>query len=211
MNAADMLYFLTSAKQHILNYKTEFAPQWIERAAVLMVPPSPLQGGRSYETTAVNFFPETTVRLPAEGLTRRGKPRLQRRRLDLVALVQPHYKCFEPFVVGVEVKVSKSDLFGDDKIADYLPYCHLFYLAVPSGLEEDARVKLAIDTAHANTGLLVVTDSTAANCGDVRIAQQAKPRQPSDRHLRELYAELLIRPFKVEPEGQRRKVFVQFV
>lgn len=216
MNASDILNFLTSAEQHILG-GDELCPTWVERAALVMAPPSPLQGDRPYETTAVNFFPETTVRPPAEGLTRRGKPRLQRRRLDLVALVQPHYKHFEPFVIGVEIKVSSDDLLRDNKIADYLPYCHLFYLAVPHGLKEMALIKLATETAYKDTGLLCITDTNSQACGDVWIAQQAAPRQPSDTCLKELYAELLIRPFKVSQEDRaqgdhvrRRKVFVQF-
>lgn len=212
MTASDILRFLTSAEQHVLG-GDELCPTWIQRAALVMAPPSPLQGDRTYETTAVNFFPETTVRLPAEGTTRRGKPRLQRRRLDLVALVQPHYKHFEPFTVGIEIKVSKSDLFGDDKIGDYLPYVHMFYLAVPHHLEEDARIKLATDTVHTGTGLLCVNDSNSQACGDVWIAQQATLRQPSDTCLKQIYAELLIRPFKVQEDRTqtRRKVFIQFV
>jgi len=33
--------------------------------------------------------------------------------------------------VGVEIKVSLADLSADDKWPDYLPYCDLFYFAVP--------------------------------------------------------------------------------
>jgi hypothetical protein len=34
-------------------------------------------------------------------------------------------------LVGVEIKVSLADLSADDKWPDYLPYCDLFYFAVP--------------------------------------------------------------------------------
>ncbi|HYM16981.1 MAG TPA: MmcB family DNA repair protein [Micropepsaceae bacterium] len=34
-------------------------------------------------------------------------------------------------IVGVEIKVSLADLSADDKWPDYLPYCDLFYFAVP--------------------------------------------------------------------------------
>lgn len=34
----------------------------------------------------------------------------------------------------VEIKVARSDLLGDDKWRDYLPYCDRFYWAVPPAL-----------------------------------------------------------------------------
>jgi hypothetical protein len=33
----------------------------------------------------------------------------------------------------VEIKVSRSDLFGDQKWTDYLDYCDRFFWAVPAG------------------------------------------------------------------------------
>jgi hypothetical protein len=36
-------------------------------------------------------------------------------------------------LVIVEIKVSRADLLGDGKWADYLDYCDLFYWAVPAG------------------------------------------------------------------------------
>lgn len=36
-------------------------------------------------------------------------------------------------LVIVEIKVSRADLLGDHKWADYLDYCDLFYWAVPEG------------------------------------------------------------------------------
>jgi hypothetical protein len=36
--------------------------------------------------------------------------------------------------IGYEVKVSRSDFIGDNKWADYLNLCHLFYFVAPKGL-----------------------------------------------------------------------------
>lgn len=199
MTARDVLVALTVGYPDV--------PGWISRAAILVDPPSVLPGqvARFYETTVVNFFPEVTVRLPVKGLTRRGKPRRQRRRLDLVALVQPHYKCFEPFVAGVEIKVDQHDLEGDTKLPDYLDYCHLFYLAVPRCLEHEALAVVAtLQPGAYYAGLLLIEDD-----GYVTAAIPPEPFQPSDRCLKELYAELLIRPFKLAKKD--RKTFVQFV
>jgi hypothetical protein len=172
-------------------------PAWVELAAIMMKPPK--FGSLPYETTAVNFYPEVTTRqevrsaLPAEGLTRRGKPRLQRRRLDLVALVQPHYKEWEPFVIGVEVKVSASDLAGDAKMSAYLDYCHIFYLAVPSALYGVAHKKIKQTPALTGCGLLTIREDNSV----VDLGLTPTERRPTTRALMELYAELLLRPFKL--------------
>jgi hypothetical protein len=47
------------------------------------------------------------------------------RRLDVAAVAG------DGTVVGVEIKVSTADLSADDKWPDYLPFCDLFYFAVP--------------------------------------------------------------------------------
>jgi hypothetical protein len=195
MTANDILTALTSGDP---------CPSWICRAALVVDPPTVFAGqvAHFYETTAVNFFPETTVRIPEDGVTRRGKPRFQRRRLDLVALVQPHYKCFEPFAIGVEIKVTRSDLMGDEKLIAYSPYVHLFYLAVPVALKDDAIYKLAIHQ-QVTAGLLLVDGRS------IIIERQAQLLPPTDTHLKELYAELLLRPFKLAKK--ERKLFIQFV
>lgn len=175
-------------------------PAWVELAAMMMKPPKFGNMG-PYETTAVNFYPEVTTRQEAEGLTRRGKQRLQRRRLDLVALVQPHYKEWQPFVIGVEVKVSAHDLASDAKMSAYLDYCHIFYLAVPTHLAELARAKVEIP-ALTGCGVLAVQ-----NDGLVDLAKTPLERWPTTNCLMELYAELLIRPFKLA--GKDCKKFIQ--
>jgi hypothetical protein len=47
------------------------------------------------------------------------------RRLDVAALAP------DGTIVGVEIKVSLADLRADDKWPDYLPFCDLFFFAVP--------------------------------------------------------------------------------
>src|SRR2546423_13803453 len=47
------------------------------------------------------------------------------RRMDVAAVGS------DGTIMGVEIKVSIADLSADDKWPDYLPYCDLFYFAVP--------------------------------------------------------------------------------
>lgn len=53
------------------------------------------------------------------------------RRADLMGL------CPKGLVTIVEVKVSRADLLGDQKWADYLDYCDRFYWAIPDTLDAD--------------------------------------------------------------------------
>ncbi len=39
-----------------------------------------------------------------------------------------------PCIIGYEIKVNRSDFFGDNKWHLYLQYCHEFYFVVPAGL-----------------------------------------------------------------------------
>ena len=49
------------------------------------------------------------------------------RRADMMAI------CGKGLLTIVEIKVSKADLMGDRKWAEYLDYCDYFYWAVPAG------------------------------------------------------------------------------
>lgn len=55
----------------------------------------------------------------------------EHRRMDAWALI----KTWSPVTtIGYEVKVSRSDWLRDEKIADYLPLCHLLYIVAPKGV-----------------------------------------------------------------------------
>lgn len=49
------------------------------------------------------------------------------RRADMMAI------CSRGLLTIVEIKVSRADLFGDQKWVDYLDYCDRFFWAVPAG------------------------------------------------------------------------------
>jgi hypothetical protein len=51
------------------------------------------------------------------------------RRADMMAI------CGKGMLTIVEIKVSRADLFGDQKWPDYLDYCDRFFWAVPAGFE----------------------------------------------------------------------------
>lgn len=53
------------------------------------------------------------------------------RRADMMAI------CPKGMLTIVEIKVSRADLFGDNKWRDYLDYCDRFYWAVPVGFTLD--------------------------------------------------------------------------
>lgn len=104
------------------------------------------------------FHREVTIRKVTDEVTRFGKPKPQRRRFDLISLVKPHYKAWgeDLFSVGIEIKVSKSDLSRDSKYKDYLPYVDYFAFAVPTQLLPDARRKIGsnprLGLINADTG-----------------------------------------------------------
>ena len=53
------------------------------------------------------------------------------KRLDVAALGS------DGTFVGVEIKVSPADFVADAKWPDYLPYCDLFYFAVPPDFAQE--------------------------------------------------------------------------
>ncbi|MGQ0558516.1 MAG: MmcB family DNA repair protein [Sphingosinicella sp.] len=70
-------------------------------------------------------------------------------------------------LIIVEIKVSRADLLGDGKWADYLEYCDLFYWAVPAGFDlEPFAAGCGPDCA----GLIV------ADRYDAEIVRPAPPR-----------------------------------
>lgn len=201
MVASDIITALTTGNP---------CPAWVQQAALLM---DPSRFNQTYSTTAVNFFTETTVRVPTVKVAKRSGQEyegLQRRRMDLVALVQPHYKAYNTFAVGVEIKVSEHDLLNDQKLTDYLPYTHLFYLATPHHLKDQALTAIGnikysgvVADPLSLVGLLLVDDQ-----GRVTVHHHPVPGQPTEQCLRELYSEMLIRLFKLA--GKECKCFINF-
>lgn len=185
---------ITALKQHPGDAP---CPAWIQEAALLA---RPNKFGRLYETTRAAFYTEVTVRVPAVKVAKRTGKRyrtLQRRRLDLAALVRPNYKAFEPVVIGVEVKVNKHDLLNDKKYLDYLDFCRLFYFATPPALADDAHEKICREIVTA--GLLLVTAET------VTVARPPYLLPTKDKNLKEIYAELLLKQFKSNQLASQRK------
>jgi hypothetical protein len=93
----------------------------------------------------------------------------------------------------------------------------MLYLAVPPELKNDALDKMAslhwTTTPAANSfgpvGLLLVDEFETLVHRHPDLVELLKRHEPTDTHLKELYGELLLRPFK--NAGKERKLFVQFV
>jgi len=52
-------------------------------------------------------------------------------RIDAIAVKK---SWVQPCITGYEIKVSRSDFMGDQKYPAYLPFCHCFSFACPTGL-----------------------------------------------------------------------------
>lgn len=126
-------------------------------------------------------FKEVTVRIPTEEKTRFGKDKPQRRRFDAILLVKPYYKAWggELFSIGIEIKVSKSDLKQDSKFQEYLEFTNYMFFAVPHEL-----IELALEKCKDfdKVGVINLEDSSIVKmptCQDV-------PVQNSEALLREI-------------------------
>lgn len=141
------------AKQVELSLKS-LAVNWVNPLALQHCP----YIGKMKTPPKATFHREVTIRIATDEVTRFGKPKPQRRRFDLISLVKPHYKAWgeDLFSVGIEIKVSNSDLTRDSKYKDYLPYVDYFAFAVPTPLLPDARRKIGnnprLGLINADTG-----------------------------------------------------------
>lgn len=158
----------------------------------------PNKHNRPYETTQVKFFTEVTMRMPTTKTSKRtGKPykTQQRRRIDLVGLVKPNYKAFDLMLLGVEIKVSKSDLLNDKKMFSYAPYFHFMFLAVPEELADIAATYWHTSRFKAHWGFLSVRpDGSVGHYEKV----WSVINNPQEAHLKEMYSELLNKQFNME-------------
>ena len=132
-----------------------------------------------YDTTDFRLFPEVTVRIPA------GR-KLQRRRMDAVAVIRVSDMRYRPILVGIEVKVNTEDLIRDVKITEYLPYVDSFYIAVPYDMGHEAIAKTETDYRLSGVGVLRV-----GRC--VETKKQGAIYRPSDKNCGELCQELLMK------------------
>ena len=93
----------------------------------------------------------------------------------------------DPFIVGVEIKVARSDLENDHKLSEYLPFVHTFFLAVP---DEPAMLASAHDHTTKEIGILAV-DLDALR---VRVEKPPSSRGASHSSLvPETYRSLLLK------------------
>lgn len=91
------------------------------------------------------IFEELTIRYETDEKTRLGLDRQEHYRFDAVFFIQPGQRALNQhqcYTAGVELKNSKSDLMGDDKIVKYLSWTNYFFIGVPSDLIEDAKTKI---------------------------------------------------------------------
>lgn len=50
-------------------------------------------------------------------------------------------RSYSPFCcLGYEIKVSRRDFVQDEKMVEYLPYCHQFYIVAPAGVAEKDEI-----------------------------------------------------------------------
>lgn len=145
-----------------------------------------------YQTTDFRIFTEVTVRIPT-GRQGRFSEYLQRRRMDAVAVIRVNDRRYKPILVGIEVKISASDLMCDRKIVDYLPYVDTFYLAVPDYLLDAANAYLKTDSRLSEIGVLQV-----GRC--VETKKQAGEIRPQAHKRGKLVEELLMKSLWKEAE-----------
>lgn len=91
------------------------------------------------------IFEELTIRYETDEKTRLGLDKQEHYRFDAVFFIQPGQRALNQhqcYTAGVELKNSKSDLMGDDKIVKYLSWTNYFFIGVPSDLIEDAKAKI---------------------------------------------------------------------
>ncbi|QMW06390.1 hypothetical protein [Spirosoma foliorum] len=140
-----------------------------------------------------NVEREVTIRIPTDQKTRFNRPKPQRRRFDAVAVVKPHYRAWgdELFTVGFEIKVTKSDLLADVKIADYLGYTDFMYLVVPTDLVMLANEKVANHTLMNGDRLIGILN---AQSGEV-VCHPARQQLTAECQV-ELYRELAFRSIR---------------
>ncbi len=78
-----------------------------------------------------------------------------------------HWKC-----TGYEIKVSRRDFLGDDKMRDYLPFCHELYVVAPAGIVLDGELPPEIGLLKVSTNGKRLTTVKKAPFRQVEIPQK---------------------------------------
>jgi len=111
------------------------------------------------------------------------------RRIDVVSIVREFHEGPLPTVIGVEIKADVNDLLRDEKLTEYMPFCHYFYLAFPN---ETAFIEAAKAVTTQKIGLLCVTNEIVDGRYQVVMLRKARRSQKSHPALMgELYAKCL--------------------
>ena len=91
------------------------------------------------------IFEELTIRYETGEKTRLGLDRQDHYRFDAVFYIQPGRRALNQkqcYNVGIELKNSKADLMGDQKISKDIGWTDFFFIGVPSNLINDAKQKV---------------------------------------------------------------------
>ncbi len=88
----------------------------------------------SFDAPIYKALPELSVRTGSSNSARR---------ID-VAVMETYTNCtikgdHDLSLHGIEIKISRSDLYHDNKMQEYTGYCDYFWIAVPEGMIEDAK------------------------------------------------------------------------
>lgn len=152
-----------------------------------------------YETTDQKLFREVTIRKPTGQINRFGEEKLKRYRLDGVSVIKINDHRYEPVIVGLEVKISKSDLMNDTKMQEYLDYCDFFFLTIPRHLGFDAKTYISQHPQGDRIGMIIV------ECGEVEIHEFRDRHHISDRQRHEITTELLMKSLWKEARQQHTR------
>ena len=130
-------------------------------------------------------FHELTVRYETGEKTRIGLKKFEHYRFDSVFFVEPGYRALDQrqcYTIGIELKQSKSDLMGDNKMGKYLGWTDLFYIGVPADLTEDA-VHKAIEVNNEYIGVLDIENGL--------IIKNSKKMKVTDQNRMLIYEQVL--------------------
>ena len=139
------------------------------------------------------IFEEVSIREDAIATTKLGLDYRPHYRFDCVFFIEPGYRALnqrQVYTVGVELKNSKQDLMGDDKMEHYLGYTDFFFIGVPSELVNDA-----IERAYGNDSIGVFS----VDDGIIHfLPERMKPTIDKQRDLLEqiMYSKMFDADFK---------------